>query len=360
MKIIWVGTPSDNEFDLTAAVAKNPAVDLIWYCCLDPQDANNAFHLRQCTIAPNIYIIPFLPEETEAVCEMIADKTCDLVVLRHPMWTPEKAETVAYILEKSPTVLWTWEWIPNEMLHQLPHMAVWPRIAMTNSVDWQRCRKSYPDKQPLYLPFGAVPWTDEELIPDARYQADIVCDAQPHYLCGCADGVKRKSVDMMVTPILDLNPVLWGNRYGSFTEHDWVACEEFSPHVRGTYETREYPKVYASSKIYLGVSWNAPTGGYSIRLSRALSCGIMVFWPETKGAWADFNLDNPNKIWMSDHGPGIAWVCADDTAQEVHEMVEYYLKNPDERAIWAKRGRQWVTENWEWTKLLTRISKEIA
>lgn len=350
MRIVWFASPSDCEFDVTAAVARSPDVELLWYCFRDPLDVNHEFHLRQTTQADNICVVQFGTEEIEQVFTAAAKRTdADLMVIRHPTWlAPLDAKQAALLLHDRPLICWTWEWLPNIALHQMPPLDPWPRIAVTNHQDLQRCHDRYPAKQVLYFPFGAVAWTDAELQPSEQYQADLVCDAQPHAQCACTSAcpAKQRSVEIMVQPIVDLHPTLWGNRYSQVWPCDWASMPEFAPYVRGTYPTREYPKVYASSKIYLGVSWNAPTGGYSIRLSRALSCGIATLWENTVG-------------WRDDFAEYTSFIGWTENGTETRALVQHLQANADERSAMGQRGRRWVIEHWEWTKILHRLVKEI-
>lgn len=340
MKLTWIGTPADPEFDVTAALAGSDKIDLTWYCALDPHDRNNDFHLQQITKAPNIKIIPFIPSrELNRIYEMIASSDTDLVVIKHPTWSGQKIT----LLKEKPVVEWTWEWVPNIAMKQMASLQ-WPRIAVTNKMDFYRAKERFPNKQILYLPFGTIP---RGFVPaEDKYKSDLIADAQPHSACGCYNNIKRLSVDIMVRPLLDLNLALWGSRYATVTKHDWVWEKEFLKKHKGTYLTKDYYKVYASSKIYLGVTWNAPTGGYSTRLARALSCGIMVIWQKTCGSHED--IDTTEKIFEWSESP-----------EQTRELVNYYLSHENDRKQVAKAGQEWALKKWDWTNALLRLSREV-
>ncbi len=339
MELSWVGTPADPEFDVTAAIARSDKIKLTWYCALDPRDVNNDFHLQQITKAPNIDIVKFEPKFLNVIIAKISHSDCDLVIFKHPIWRGQAVE----LLKAKPVVEWTWEWIPNIAMKQMSSLQ-WPRIAVTNKMDFYRAEEKFPDRQILYLPFGTVP---RESIPvEDKYKSDLVADALPHWACGCYNDIKKISVDTMVRPVLDLDLALWGSRYGIHTKHDWLFEKGFIDKHKGTYPTKDYYKVYASSKIYLGVTWNAPTGGYSTRLARALSCGIMVIWQKTHGSHEDF--DATEKIFEWSESP-----------EQTRELVEYYLTHEDERKRVAKAGQEWALKKWDWVDALLRLSKEV-
>jgi hypothetical protein len=344
MKVLWVSAPSDCEFDLTAALA-NTDVDLTWYCMADSADTHHAFHMTQVAKADNIKVISFGPGDLVNIYEKVGKTPCDLVIVRHPTWMDsfkKNFKTINELLEKSPAIEWTWEWIPNIALNQMPVIFL-PRVAVTNSQDLKRCKSEYPSKQALYFPFGVrtniAPQTDKD------YECDLVSDAQPHYACSEYFAIKRQSVDIMIRPVLDKNLVLWGNRYGEDTLCDWSNVLDFAKLLRGTYTTMDYPKIYTNAKLYLGVSWNAPTGGFSIRLSRALGCGIPIIWQKTLGG--EIDIPDPKVL---------AWTQA---AQQTRNLVEHYLSHPEERIEMGAYGKKWGIENWEWINALKRLAKEI-
>lgn len=350
MNIIWISAISDNELDLTAAVAKNPKVNLTLYVLSDPNDQNNDYHLGMLTHAPNININVINGSYIDGICEHITTISKDLVILRHPTWIANdgRAKEIQAILKDQPLVCTTWEWVPNIAMSQMPPLTAWNRIAVSNSQDFNRAKLSFPDKQILKLPFGVVPWSKEELTPKKEYESDIMCDAQPHYECKEFNSVKRHSVDTMIGPAIDLraNLALYGSRYGTVSNCDWSYTPKFHPFVRPSFNTKEYPHVYASTKLYLGVSWNYLHGGFSVRLSRSLGCGVPTIWHETIGR----ELDVPKDVvkWSKDY-------------DSTKTLISYYLdeKHEEERIKLGKDGKKWALDNLEWTKQLARLVKEI-
>lgn len=349
MKIVWFGSITDCDADMTRSIARCPDIELTYFCVMDKDDCHNDYHQNMLTKADNIEIVEVDGTQISHCFRAVAGSTVDLVVIRHPVWVPSEDHSInlAQLLENSPYLVWTWEWVPNYAMAQMPPLTGWKRIAVTNSEDLKRAKLSYPDKQILYFPFGVVPWTDDELKEDPKYKADIVCDAQPHYECGEYNAIKRYSVDKMIMPVTELNydVALWGSRYGDTTIHDWGVIEQLKKYHRGHFLTPDYPTVYSSAKIYLGVTWNYLSGGFSIRLARALGCGIMTIWQETSGGKID--IPDPNVLeWSNDF-------------QKTKELIKKYLTNDDARITMARRAREWSLENWEWSKTLRRLAQEI-
>lgn len=345
MKIVWVSGLSDCEFDLTNAIARSPDIELDYYCIIDPFDQNNDYHLAQLTEASNIDLIKVPVGFKNEMVKMLSKLSCDLMVFRHPMWvsSDSEASVFASFLKNQPLIVWTWEWEPNRHLNALCPLA-WPRLAVTNHGDILRCMLEFPQKQCLYFPFGVINRNTNELQVNSDYQYDLMCDAQPHYVCGEYNNVKKNSVDILIKPVLGDNLALWGSRYGTITDCDWPASPELAPYHRGNFETKDYPKVYSSSKIYLGVSWNAYTGGYSIRFARALGCKMFIIWQDTYL----HELDDPNQVVKYTNEPA-----------ETKELVNYYLSHDQERIDFAERANYWALQNWEWSIQLRRLSKEI-
>lgn len=343
MKLIWIGTPADPEFDVTAALAKSKNIDMHWYIMLDPNDQHNDFHLEQTTRADNITMEVFRPKQTGQVLASLLGMNADLVILKHPSWITRIDSKSLEALKDVPTVCWTWEWIPNMVLGDMPILK-WPRIAVANTPDLWRCQAAFPNKQALYLPFGTYEQPDYE--PRTEWKADLIADAQPHSACGCFRNIKKQSAATMVRPVLDKDIALWGSRYGTKTKHDWLWEPEYASKVRGTYRTRDYPAVYKSSKIYLGVTWNWATGGYSTRLARALMSGIMVIWHKTLGSQYDINPEEKILEWS-------------DSPERTRELVEYYLTHEEERLKVARAGQKWALKNWGWEKSLLRLAGEV-
>lgn len=348
MHVVYLSSASDNEFDLTAAIARHNDISLTLYIISDPQDKNHAYHMSQLTRSPNIIINEISTEQVDEVLRYWSTQSKDLIIFRHPTWigSEARAKEIAEIIKNDPYIITCWELVPNYAMGQMPPLLAWKRIACTNSQDHYRLRMSYPDKQILKLPFGVVDRTTEELAPMEQYSTDLICDAQPHYECGEYNGVKRLSVDRMIKPALELpyKLALWGSRYGDTTNCDWGATECFQRHHNGHFLTNEYPRVYSSAKIYLGVSWNYGTGGFSVRLARALSCGIMTIWHETEGRKEDL----PDGI--------VAW---SKSYEHTGMIINHYMKRDAQREKMTKRAKEWAIQNLEWGTQLKRLVGEI-
>ncbi len=344
MKLIWIGTPADPEFDITAALAKSDKIDMHWMIMKDPLDRNFDFHMRQITHSENITLETFSPAQTGPALASLRNRDADLVVIKHPSWIQGHATEAHFKgLAKVPLVCWTWEWIPNIVLGDMPRF-MWPRFAMANTPDLWRCQAAFPNKEAYFLPFGT--YRQPKYLPVPEYTADLVADAQPHYNCGCFKGIKARSAEVMVQPVLGYDIALWGSRYGTRTKHDWMDVPKFARKVRGTYPTKHYPSVYQSSKIYLGVTWNWATGGYSTRLARALMSGIMVIWHDTLGF--RFDIKSKEKIMEWSDSPG-----------RTRDLVDYYLGHEEERKKVALAGQRWAVETWGWENNLLRLATEV-
>ena len=348
MKLTWFGSATDCEFDLTAAIARHSEIEMTLYVLSDPMDQHDNYHFSMLTTAPNITIHRISGQQLHLCCDQVSEEHNDLIIMRHPVWifSNEKAAEIAEVLKGQPLVIWTWEWLPNLFMRQMPDLVPWKRLAVTNFQDYGRSIRNFPDKQTLYFPFGVIDRTKEELIYEDKYASDLVCDAQPHYECNEYKGIKHQSVDQMVIPVLDLpyKLSLWGSRYGNTTQCDWGSTTEFKPFHRGNFSTLEYPKVYASSKIYLGVSWNWHDGGFSIRFARALGCGIMMIWHRTLGCEKDI----PDKI--------LEW---SDSPEQTKDLVQYYMEHEEERNNLGRLGKEWGVKHCEWGTQLKRLANQV-
>ena len=359
MKLAWVSSMTDCEADMTAAVAQHPDISAHIYFMIDTGDKNNDYHRKMMTASPNIEITNVEPVATKTenywplkvIAESIKSQNPDLVIVRHPVWLASegKAAELCKAFEGLPLVMWTWEWVPNIAMHQMPPLGAWPRIAVTNSQDYERCIAQFPRKKVMYFPFGVVDRTELETSFRFLYTCDLLCDAQPHYECNEYDRIKRASVDTMIRPALDLpyHLALWGSRYGDTSQCDWGATPDFKPYHEGSFETNNYPHVYGSAHLYLGVTWNWQSGGFSIRLARALGCGVATIWQETAGG----RLDIP------DESGAVAW---SSKPERTKELIDYYMQNPIARRALAARGKAWGVENWEWGKQLKRLAREVV
>lgn len=351
MKVTWFGSITDCEMDLTAAIAKHPEISLTFYALTDPADKNHEYHRSMVTESTNIIVNEINTTQLEEVCKFVAEQENDLIIIRHPVWIPNDgaAKEISDILSpKQKLIVWTWEWVPNYAMAQMPPLNPWPRIAVTNSQDMHRAKMSYPNKQILYLPFGVVNRTPEELAPMEQYSTDLMCDAQPHYECKEYNGIKRASVDQMIKPAFEFPEyklALWGSRYGETTPCDWGSTPEFVPYHRGHFKTMEYPHVYASAKLYLGVTWNYGTGGYSIRLARALSIGIPTIWQDTVGRETDI----PENV--------LQWSLNYDHTKEA---IKYLMEHEDKRLELGRKGKEFALRNWEWAVLLNKLVQEVT
>lgn len=350
MKVVWFGSITDCEMDLTAAIAKHPEINLTLYALTDKADKNHVYHRSCLTESTNIVINEVDTTQIPDICRSVVELNNDLIIVRHPVWIPNDGtakEICDLIPPSQKLVVWTWEWVPNYAMAQMPPLKPWPRIAVTNSEDAYRAKMSYPDKQILILPFGVVDRTPEELAPYEQYLTDLMCDAQPHYECKEYNGVKRVSVDQMIKPALELPEYklsLWGSRYGETTLCDWGSTPEFAPYHRGHFKTMEYPHVYTAAKIYLGVTWNYGTGGYSIRLARALSTGICTIWHNTVGR----EIDIPEEV--------IQWTI---NYEHTKHAIKHFMKNEDKRIELGKRGKEFALRNWEWGYQLKKLATEV-
>ena len=359
MKLAWISSMTDCEADMTAAIARHPDIELKLFIIIDSCDKNNDYHRKMLTSAPNIELkevavtfnktgdggYPF-----KTVADEIKNQGPDLIIVRHPVWLASegKAKEICNLFQDYPLVLWTWEWVPNIEMQQMPPLESWPRIAVTNSQDYERCLARFPRKKTLYFPFGVVDRTELETAFRWQYICDLLCDAQPHYECKEYHAIKRQSVDTMILPALSTpwELALWGSRYGDTTRCDWAATPDFIPFHQGSFPTKDYPHVYGSAQLYLGVTWNWQSGGFSIRLARALGCGVATIWQETSGGHIDIP-ENGVVAWSAD-------------ARQTKKLIYHYMNNQDARKELAAKGKAWGVANWEWGMQLKRLAKEVG
>jgi hypothetical protein len=216
------------------------------------------------------------------------------------------------------------------------------RVGVNNRLEMTT---AYPQlgKKLYYLPFGCVPLPPAE--PEERFSAELMADSNAHYACGDEDRTKRESVDVMIRPWFGRSRNL-ALRGGVDEVHGWLGVPGAQPYWRGEYGWRDTPIVYASSKVYLGISWNWRHGGYGVKLARALGFGAATIWHKTVG----MELDG------LEHGKQL---LAASTPEECVEMGEWLLTHDEERTRLAKAGQDWAFKNWSWEENLIRVAKEV-
>lgn len=273
-------------------------------------------------------------------------KGYDLVVLVTPWWITANglSTEVRRILRHTPYVAGIIEHgaVREEWAHHVDWM---PRIAVNNRHDLPWWRAHSPDASLYMLPHGSVVWRDDELEPDPFYVSDLIADGRPHYACGMLGGSKRECIDQMVLPVADLDLRVYGVPEEHLAACRWSAIEGIR--YSGVYTPEHYRHVYPACRLYLGVTWNARFGGYSLKLARALSTGIPVLWPHTIGIEDDFGEPGGVLDWSKSAG-------------ETRDKVLWYLVHDEERAALGRRGRAWADEHLDWRKNLLRLAKEVA
>lgn len=332
MRIVWVTTPTEMEADLwRAAQGKADLIQVSVTGAGEPYFQYGAQGHEVSDLRDLLY--------------RVAGENADLIVFRYPTWVHEfgLSSEVEVLFRDQPVVAWLSEQGPTigDALAVAGH---WPRVAVNNRLDVRRFRHWLPATRLYYLPFGCVRWAADELIPQERFRNDLIADGAPHYACWEHGGWKRESVRVMVDPVLDLNIGLWG---ATGEKHGWPGVPGAVEKFRGAYAPIEAPQVYASCKVYLGISWSWALGGYGMKLARALSSGIAVIWHRTPGMLEDGLQEGVHLL-------------ASSTPQETLHAARWLLDDEEMRRLLGETGKAFVLRHWEWITNLERLAAEIG
>ena len=343
MKLAIIGQPTEMESDIVKG-AEQSGDEVCVYAVCDELGGHRG---------------KFIPQEKTNMQEFVSwsildlvdrarDWGPDLVMVRYPFWIGQTGilDEFRAILRYTPTFVYQTEQGPTREWGMM-YSYGWQHIAVNSMADMVSYRVRFPNAQIHYLPFGTREITPDELVLQPQYVSDIVSDGWAHYACQCYGGWKQRSVDVMVRPLVEMDLALYGRIDKKGLPHSWAAMPGLSRKYRGEFAHTDYPKVYASAKVYAGASWNWAHGGYGVRLAKVLSTGIPVVWHKT--VWAEEDGLHDGEQLMFSSNP-----------EDTKRVVQQPLDNEDERTKLGQRGRIWVREHWDWWTNLKRVANEIG
>ncbi len=331
MKVILIAWPGEGEYDFFLSCQQFGIDVELFFVDMGNIKGYLAFSKKSPPYSNSIPAIDppgikYTLINTNDIGRIINETQADLYILKYPQssWSlPDNQQNVV-----------SWQSEQGITLEYAIGSAIqYQNIGVNNTLEITRYKETYNNKHILYMPFGCYnPEISQEskiydLIVDGRYGRDGGIDFQQ----------RLASVDTMVMPVLDYNIALYGV--------GWELLQT-NKH-KGLFYHWEYPSIYALGKIYLGITWNAPNGGYGIKLARALSTGIPVIWHRTVGMELD-GFERGNQLdWSS-------------SPEETRSLVDYYLSHDSERIEMGKRGKEWALNNWQWGSILKRIKLELT
>ncbi len=321
MKIAWVGIPTEIEPDIERAAERTEDLEV------------KMFPINNDSLGNNFPV----------VLKKIASEYFDLVLFKFPVYYNRESidDSISKVLGHKRYVAWSSEQGPTRDF-ALVASNTFSHIAVNNLVDLSFYKGIFKDSTIHYLPFGSVVYDDNELIFDDNYKSDLLADGVCHYACGEYRSWKKKSVDVMILPILDLDLKVYGRMA---LPCGWRGVPNLPFNRISEYSYNFINRLYPSVKLYLGISWNWYHGGYGMKLARALGTGVPVLWHYTFAMEQDFEYDN-QLVWSK-------------TPEETRELVLYYLSHDKERIEMGQHGRQYANKHLDWGKNLIKLAKEV-
>ena len=336
MKIIWVAHPSECEFDIVES-CRQSGIELVLYQ-VAPYVLSMEEGKHEGPSAGKFYG----KEAQHSLLLKLKDETADLIVFRYPYWIGDEWLSEIHAIEnRVPTITWCSEQGPT-IQEAINAARRFHNIAVDNYQDILAYKAACPDNNVIYLPSGCARWSDK-LIAKPEYSGRrIVTDGSAHYACfeKCAGDSKRISVETMALPLKDYSVSIYGS---ADPVHGWGGVSQLQHSFRGFYHPAEYPHVYASHELYVGITWNWRYGGFGIKLGRALASGIPVIWHRTVGTDLEGLVEGTHLEFSS-------------SPAETKEKVDYYLEHPEARKRLGDVGQAWAYENWDWAMCLSRIA----
>ncbi len=208
-------------------------------------------------------------------------------------------------------------------------------VGINSRLEQAYFKAKYPQKNIFYLPFGCY---DPGMAATATPSVDLISDGRYPSMAGSEMAIRLQSAHTMVTPVLDYDIALYGAGY--------QLIPNIGSRYKGLYDHWKYPSIYATGKIYLGITWNWKHGGFGIKLARAMSCGIPVIWHNSPG----MELEGWEK------GKQLDW---SSSPAETKDLVDYYLSHEKERLEMGWQGQKWAFKHWHWGTLLEGIAKQL-
>ena len=158
--------------------------------------------------------------------------------------------------------------------------------------------------------------------------------------------IKRRSMDILIKPIIEWNPGIvnvYAGLYGGFERVPYLA-----PCIKPSYRLLDVTKTLSRVQIYLSPTtiWY-DEGCVSQKTYEAMACGCLVMTNRYVGIEAVLGKDGENLIYAN-------------TPEESLEKVKYYLEHSKEREEIAERGRRFITTEYSWMKHLTRLAQDVA
>jgi len=336
MKICIVGWGTDVDCDMKRS-CKDAGIEVEWLI-VGPQNPYS------CDYMGNDYDLA----TTEKIDHVLAMNDIDCFIYKYPFWLGQYPQLQA-IIHTRPVVAWQTEHGPT-LSYGIANSRDFRFVAITNRQEIPAYQAAYPDKKIMYLPFGSVKWRDDELKWEGKYKSLFVADGSAHYTCGCEGAWKRKSCEVMIQPVVSMgyaekDLAVYGYLPNLDASHGWESSPWKSSH-RGTYNCTEYPKVYTSAEIYLGITFNWSLGGYGVKLNRALSTGIPVIWHRTLGLEKEGFVEGEHYLTSS-------------SAEETEDHINLLLNNFVFADKMGRCGRKFVDENMQYSMLLTNLVNEV-
>lgn len=334
MKIVWISSCNPVEFDVRRSSWHISDLDCIFYCTYMKEDESYLDH-------GNLY-----GQGREGIKDILdrgfAEKP-DLVILKYPFFVL-RYQLTNHLLElgkKTPFVVWCSEQGPTRNF-AFDNASPFPRVAVNNLMDVKYYREKLPDTKIYYLPFGSASYMQDELVSHNQYKSDLLADSKCHYTCCEYKAAKKKSCDVMIVPVLDKDIALYG---AVNPRHGWAGVPGAITKWRGKYFLSDVNKLYSSTKLYIGITWNWAYGGYGIKLARCLGIGVPLLWHYTIGMENEFEKGN-QLDWSS-------------TPEETIERVEYYLSHDKDRIEMGRRGKEYADHHLNWGSNLMRLVEEV-
>ncbi len=345
MRVIWVGHPTECEFDM-AESCRQAGIDFVVY-----QIGAYLVQMAEGEVqGPSAGKYYGMNRHT-ALLEQLMEEPSDLIIFRYPYWVMADSDHFVPLIrkleEKRRVVVWSSQQGHTQFTLSLAPAKRFHNIAIDNHVDQAKYVSLLPDHNIYRLPAGCAKWGPEALVAKEQYGGrDIVSDGNPHYSCypaACAM-YKKLSVETMLFPLAKYSLSVYGSNN---LQHAWPGIPELKDQYRGFYQPPEHTHVYASHRLYVGITWNWNFGGYGIKMGRALSTGIPVIWQRTVGAELEGLVEGEHVEYSG-------------SAAETKEKVDYYLAHPEKCKQLGQAGQKWVRANWDWASNFVRLANEIS
>ncbi|HOK40452.1 MAG TPA: glycosyltransferase [bacterium] len=244
---------------------------------------------------------------------------------------------------KIPALMWVTEQGPLRDLI-IERAKIFKYVIVNNIYDIEHYKKIGFDKI-YYMPFCCDINSYKRARILKKFKVDIHISGHPMYNFFPS---KRASLEILLKPLIEknFNCGVWGpygdDSYGGgWSKVPYVTSKIY----KGKFEYEEYPSAVKSSKIILGITANAPYGGYGSRLVTTLGNKGFLLWQYTKGIENDF-INHKHLCWSN-------------SAEETIDICSYYLKKEDKRIKIAEAGQNFVYENYTYIKYLPSILSKI-